>query len=1048
MADRDKSLTPFNFPLNGRLITKLDGTLLPDSHFQVLENLRYNDGGIEAISGGMTKINATVLPKLKVQNGFFFKKAAPNTESHIFIQVTNPADKTSAIYKSDGSDASVPEETTFSLFHTLTSDNTVYFTEAPDQSIVYCNGIGNYIWSGEEYRCGKFINFDPGGSFSYDYTVQANNNITNADNVFTLSRVLSGLLPTTEGLWKFDDNLNDSSGKAKTLTGVGTPTYTTGLFEKALALNGSSQYVYRASDADFDMSGGQWTFDGRIYVTSLAAERPIWFWKTDADNYVKLFVTTGGAISFVIYDTGDKVVELTTPDGVVALNTWTYFEVAEDGDVWYLYAGTSGLATLYDIDEENNNRAVLYSENFTLGYDETTYFAGYMDEFRFNSTIIHTEPFQIPITAYTDEYGSHVYVGSTRPISGVKYYVDTANTTTGTVVGYYWDGSAWVLLSSLVDGTATAGKPLAKTGSITFSSTVDTAKVKVIEENIAYFYYFVFYGIDATTKLKEVTVYAPPQELVDIWDGTPRQVYSCIRRLLGKSTDYTPNVYALDYNANIDDTYVSIGGLTSSGWLAFGFNERVSAIKIFMGGTSVNEYVRSLSVQYWNGSEWTSVGSIEDGTSVNGRTLSRTGIISWNAPSRVNEFPVSVANSSKWYYYRLVPSGALSIKVRIDHVQGIPVQSEIPPYRYPLLWQNRLWLLNDQSKAANAALGSSYGTACVFNGTDSGLLLFGGSKGLTAGATLFTRFGGSLYENMIVCKSNETYLVDGVSFTGEYAFVVYQVSGVRGCIAPLTMKACDTGYEVAAGVTKHVLTWLSNSGVVMFDTNSIIEVSSDVDDKVSVGIPGGISSTLASSSFAFYDATRGEYHLLIPTGTTPTYLTEELVYDTIRKRWYNIKRGTKYLWCGFQVEDSSGNAYVYGGTGDGYIERLENGTTFDGVAIAYKFRLPDSLLNQSWDTRKEIRQIRLVGKCKTTTTQTVAVTHYADGNTTASTPAIIPFANNKAGRRFYKFVRSVSLRGCTHSLEFSISTTNESGGFAPLYVSGLYKVIDYDMEET
>jgi len=60
MPDNDKTLKPFNFPLNGRLITKLDGTLLPDAHFQVLENLRYNDGGIEGVKG-MTKINRQAL---------------------------------------------------------------------------------------------------------------------------------------------------------------------------------------------------------------------------------------------------------------------------------------------------------------------------------------------------------------------------------------------------------------------------------------------------------------------------------------------------------------------------------------------------------------------------------------------------------------------------------------------------------------------------------------------------------------------------------------------------------------------------------------------------------------------------------------------------------------------------------------------------------------------------------------------------------------------------------------------------------------------------
>ncbi len=45
------------------------------------------------------------------------------------------------------------------------------------------------------------------------------------------------------------------------------------------------------------------------------------------------------------------------------------------------------------------------------------------------------------------------------------------------------------------------------------------------------------------------------------------------------------------------------------------------------------------------------------------------------------------------------------------------------------------------------------------------------------------------------------------------------------------MKQCDTGYEVAPGVTKHILTWLASSGVVMFDSNSIIEISNDIGDR-------------------------------------------------------------------------------------------------------------------------------------------------------------------------------------------------------------------------
>ncbi len=136
-------------------------------------------------------------------------------------------------------------------------------------------------------------------------------------------------------------------------------------------------------------------------------------------------------------------------------------------------------------------------------------------------------------------------------------------------------------------------------------------------------------------------------------------------------------------------------------------------------------------------------------------------------PGQANEFPRTIGNSSEWYYYRIERDATFSADVYLDTITGIPVQTKIKPYRFPVMWQNRLFLLNDQAGNKNSAFGSSYGTNCVFNGTDAGTLTFGGSKEINCGATLFTRYGSNVYENLIVCKNNETYLVDGKSFTGD-----------------------------------------------------------------------------------------------------------------------------------------------------------------------------------------------------------------------------------------------------------------------------------------
>jgi len=1055
MQKVDKTLVPFNYPLNGRLITKLDGTLLPDAHFQVLENMRYNDGGIEGI-GGMTKINAVATTYTKIQNGFHFKKTSPITENHIFIQTSSGAN--SKILKSDNT-TSIPAQDTFSDFITLPTNNTVYFAEAPDQSMVMCDGYTNYVYSGDEYRSAKVVNFDPAGTFFKDHTVIANNNLTDASNIFILSGVAGGIDTNTKALYHFNDALTDATAGAHTLTAVAAPSYVAGRFGNAINLNGSTQYVYTADHADFNLAGNVYTIDCVIHPDDFTAnQRPIYYqYATDHLDSFLIYIDITGALGILVEKTGDADFNVQTPDGVITAGQTHHIAIVQNNTILYMfidgilqYQGTAPTIV------QN------YTSNICIGTDTpgggggvNDWFDGWIEEFRVSNSARWSINFTPPLTPYgTSTNVVDMYIGATRPLSGVKFYpnvANTANTSATPALAYYWNGSAWTSVTSLVDGTldtATSTKTLSQDGTISFTSTVLTAKVKIINENLAYYYRFTFTGIDVTTALEMVTVKAPVQKLVDIWDGMPRQIYSYLVYTAAYA-DYTTNVYALDYDSADATTYVNIGALTAAQYTYVGFNERLIGVKIFLGGTSVNTNACVAYVDYWNGTTWANVGAIDDGTTVGGVSFARTGTITWNDPGVTNEFTNSVGNSAQWYYYRIRFSATLSATVRIDHIAGIPVQVNLRPYRYPILWQNRLWLLNDQGANRNSAIGSSYGTVCVFNGNDSGILTFGGMKDLQAAASLYTRYGGTIYENLVVCKNSETYLIDGTSFTGDQsgagAYVVYKISSTRGCIAPLTMVMCDTGYEVSPGLTKHTLVWLSASGVIMFDANSMIEVSNDIGDRFEVKSSTYLNPLYSNQTASFYDSVRGEYHLMLATGasTTPN---EEWVYDVIRKKWYQIKRGAKYLWSGFEIEDSGGNKYAYGGTSDGFIERLEYGTTLDGVNITYKIRLPDSLLNTSWDSRKEMRQVRVVGICKTTTTQKIAISHYADGSNTASSPTITPIDCKITGRRFFKFARSVSLRGTTHSLEFSITTSDEAIGFSPLFIGGQYRVVDYDLE--
>ena len=153
-------------------------------------------------------------------------------------------------------------------------------------------------------------------------------------------------------------------------------------------------------------------------------------------------------------------------------------------------------------------------------------------------------------------------------------------------------------------------------------------------------------------------------------------------------------MYGLDYDKDNADSYMSLSSMGTSGKVYLGFNERLSGIKVYMAPEYENSNIGTLTVSYWNGSAWTAVTGQIDGTSVGGKTLNRTGVISWDAPAASSEFTTSVANSAKWYYYRFTfsstPVGSLWQSVRIDHFAGLPVQTVVPAHRYPVLWNNRL----------------------------------------------------------------------------------------------------------------------------------------------------------------------------------------------------------------------------------------------------------------------------------------------------------------------------------------------------------------------
>ncbi len=1052
MAQSDQ-LLPFDIPLNGRCITAVDPLLIGETDFQSLKNMRPTDQGIKGIAG-MSKVNAAATTYTGIRNGFHFKKDQPE-ENHILVQTndqTAPA-TASRLVKSDNT-AAIPNQDTFSNFLTLDNNNLMRFSKAPQGSTVGCNGTKNYVWGGNEYRCGYFIVYDPNVlKTKYDYSDIINNTLTDSLNVATMKTIGGGIDANTKVLLHCDNNLTDSSGLGHNFTGTNV-TYNSisGNFKfgtHSAGFNGTTSYASIADHADLDMSGGIWTVDVQIKCSEYAtANRTIYSQTTNTTNYAWIFVAQDGSVRLRVDAAGSYVVSLDTASGIIKLNQYHHIEVGENGDDYYIFV--DGVLQAHTT---SASRPANYTQSAIIGMwsdgaSPGSYFYGYLDEFRLtNGACRHTAGFSPPISPYSSSSGSYAYVGTTRPIKGAKFYVVTANATAATAGVNYWDGSAWQAVTSLVDGTVSvAGKSLSGTGSITFSDTASVAKVKIYNNSMAYWYQFVFTGVDNTTTVSRVTIDASMQTIKDIWDGIPRSIMSFFT-YTSAYNEYSTNVLHEDYDSTDSGTYVNVGGFTSAYYLLAGFAEQTTGISFYIVGDTGNTTASTIcTIYYWNGAAWVTVGAIDDNTSEGVKSLNKSGVIMWNPPSLDLEFPTSIKDETPTYYYKITFDKTLSANLLIDYVYGIPAQKTLGNYAFPVFWQDRVWLCDEETGAKNSMKGASYLSDCVFNGTDSPTISFDGDEKIVAAVPLFSRFGGTIYENLVMCKRTETYLVDTTTSTDTSSttpttstnYRVYKVAAKVGCVAPLTMKLCDMGFQLAPGLNRHVAIWQSAGGIVMFDGNSIVPVSDDIQNFFDPTDDDYINTAVIDKFSAFYDDANKEYHWLFATGSSTT-LNKEWAYDLKHRKWFEIARGTdKTLQCGWNVQDSLGNGYVYGGLATGYVERLENGTTMDGTAITYSCRLNCRLPAKTAMYRTEIRYLKLTGKVKSTSTQSVAMTHYADGSTTGTAIATIP--QTGAGKRIYSVSKSLTLKAVAHSFECSISTTDETIGFEPLLISGLYRV--------
>lgn len=591
---------------------------------------------------------------------------------------------------------------------------------------------------------------------------------------------------------------------------------------------------------------------------------------------------------------------------------------------------------------------------------------------------------------------STIAVLSTRPLKGIKLYVDPSNpntnaANTNALEVKYWNGSAMAAVASLTDGTA----KLTQTGTLSFTSTVGSAVLKHFEERYLYLYTVDVTATSGTSaaNIYSITVDAAMQAPSNVWDGIYRQPIQVQRFDSGTSSYEDFTLHVSESSTESVPVGLYLGQLAAADHIIVMFDHQVSSMKFTMLGSKVNAADAQLDatdgIQYWDGDSWENL-SFTDGTldSAGDTSFAQSGIVYWNPPSDEEK---TTLFSTLGYAYKLsvdaAVTGAADDDVVVDILTGIPAQKDIEVYKFPSQYKNKLMLCGYvEGNEGNRIDFSVDNAPDVFNGEDSSMdgvqsIFVGSVENLTGAVQLYNRFGSNIFSTFIVFKNNEVWLMTGDS---PLDYKLYPISFRLGCPAPYTLTTAEVGFEIGENVERNVAMWVSHQGPLLFD-GAIIHPLVGIEKFFDPNESDSVNFTYLKDAYGWLDSTYHEWNILLPTGTSTT-LNKWLVYDIRRRKWYEKDTGTASdVICGIPAIATTGRQYVYAGSNSGYLYQLESGTSWDGTAITYIITTGDFFpTGNQWDVTL-IRRLKLVTSALTESGATVRIYYYKDTNTDSGT---------------------------------------------------------------
>ena len=514
--------------------------------------------------------------------------------------------------------------------------------------------------------------------------------------------------------------------------------------------------------------------------------------------------------------------------------------------------------------------------------NSTAPYKGWMDEIRWTKgLLLHVTDFSVKEFPY-GEYISNFLIASPRPLEGVKLFVETPNATTSILTMKEWDGSDWSGIA-ITDNTAVGGVSLAQTGTVTWASTVNTAKPRYFEGYYLYFYNFNLSAGEAD--IYQITLQAPVQPCLDMWDGNPRPIFSYQIYSDSVFNDYSTNV-ALDmYDTGNEATFVTaiapatgLQLLLSSEIQYVGSFERLTGIVVGVIGGAGNEATATLTISYWNGSSWIALTDIQDGTLGGGVTYAKSGVITWQVPDETVEFKTELAGRIPLYYYKIVASANFTDKdIQVYHIIGIPAQKKIGNWRFGFHADQCLWLCDDVNGNRNEVMRSAPNAPEIFNGKSSFRIRFGDEKRLIGAAVVNVKheLTESIADVKLFWKRSMMY---GLSGYNQDSYRVFEISTEAGCVASLTIKNVLIDIK---GQTMPGVIWMGPKGIYIWANDRPVPIHWDIRNFFDFNESNGrkFHASYIDRSIIFINHGQRRAHFLFADGNSSGELNREFVTD-------------------------------------------------------------------------------------------------------------------------------------------------------------------------